>query len=537
MLNLLIRSGQLVTGGSRLVAASVAFDLIALAALDVVQLVCLHRIVADPSGRLIAPVAGLVITALASGAWMKHLFTRVQGAFTAFAADYTDDVLHRLASLNLMVFEHLDRTRVESTLRTDLEQFRRFAYAFIELLRGALVGALYVVYMLLLAPKGALIVFLWLAALVSISVGWAAAWRRHARTLYQSRDAFVRQARAVLGGAREVGLHRPRSEALWSAVEGCGREHRAVEREIDRQIARHRAWMNISTVGLFGIVAFVVPLLSTRGDQVAAGLMAIALLSVRYAMLLARGMSGAVSTVPLLERLDQLLADLPMPNAQASAMADPPTEVRTIELRGVRIRHPDQPGRRGFELGPIDLEVHAGRALFIIGPNGSGKSTLLKGLCGLYPLIEGEARVDGVPLNPQSAAWRALFSVAFADPVVHRRLYGLDPKPAEVEALLAQLGLTDKVHLRDGAFDTIDLSTGQRKRLSLVLCLLQNRPVLLLDEWAADQDPVFRARFYEVLLPALKAAGKALVVISHDDAFFERADDTLRLDGGRRVER
>jgi len=57
--------------------------------------------------------------------------------------------------------------------------------------------------------------------------------------------------------------------------------------------------------------------------------------------------------------------------------------------------------------------------------------------------------------------------------------------------------------------------------------------VYLFDEWAADQDPVFKKVFYTQLLPELKARGKAVLVISHDERYFGAADRVIRLDYGK----
>ncbi|MEZ4433229.1 MAG: ATP-binding cassette domain-containing protein [bacterium] len=324
-------------------------------------------------------------------------------------------------------------------------------------------------------------------------------------------------------------------------MKGCGhrsRTGRALRQsELDathlRAVTAARA--SRPAPGVLGIIAFVVPLIMVRGDAAAPGLLAVALLSLRYVQLLIRGANAALAAVPNHARLQRLLDRLPEP---AGEVPDPTLALHdTLALRDVRFTYPARADGTAFHLGPVDLDLSRGRVRFVVGHNGSGKSTLLKGLCGLYPLTEGRVVVDGAPVQTTAAAYRALFAVAFAEPIVHRRLYGLDPDPARVTRLLDEVGLGDKVRYAEGAFDTVELSTGQRKRLSLVLCLLQDRPVVVFDEWAADQDPAFRAHFYRTLVPRLRAEGKALVVISHDDQFFDAADDTLTLADGRMVGR
>ena len=82
---------------------------------------------------------------------------------------------------------------------------------------------------------------------------------------------------------------------------------------------------------------------------------------------------------------------------------------------------------------------------------------------------------------------------------------------------------------------TTQLSQGQRKRLALLTAYLEDRSIYLFDEWAAEQDPEFRAHFYEELLPQLKAKGKTLLVATHDDRYFDLADMVVKMELGRLV--
>ena len=157
-----------------------------------------------------------------------------------------------------------------------------------------------------------------------------------------------------------------------------------------------------------------------------------------------------------------------------------------------------------------------------MGGNGSGKTTLLKLFTALYRPIEGCIRVDGaeiVAANVQS--YRNLFSAIFSDFHLFDKLHGLrDAAPERVDQLLRLMEISSKTAFGDGRFTTILLSTGQRKRLALVVSYLEDKPVYIFDEVAADQDPHFRRYFYDTLLPELKRAGKTVVVVSHDDRYF-----------------
>src|SRR5262249_40882734 len=109
---------------------------------------------------------------------------------------------------------------------------------------------------------------------------------------------------------------------------------------------------------------------------------------------------------------------------------------------------------------------------------------------------------------------------------------GLD---AQARRYLSELRLAHKVKVQNGALSTTELSRGQRKRLALLTAYLEDRPLYVFDEWAADQDPQFKEIFYPRLLPELKARGKAVLVISHDDRYFPVADRILRLEDGKLI--
>jgi putative ATP-binding cassette transporter len=199
----------------------------------------------------------------------------------------------------------------------------------------------------------------------------------------------------------------------------------------------------------------------------------------------------------------------------------------------VWFQYPPRDDGDGFSLGPVSLEARSGRILFIVGGNGSGKSSLAKILTGLYRPTGGQVLVDGKRIEPEALG--ELVSVVFADFYLFPRLYdvSLAGKEALVEQHLELLRLKNKVTLDDKGFSTLDLSTGQRKRLALLKCFLEDRPILLFDEWAADQDPEFRHTFYHELLPALRQRGKLIIAITHDDRYFDLADQIVRLELGQ----
>lgn len=226
-----------------------------------------------------------------------------------------------------------------------------------------------------------------------------------------------------------------------------------------------------------------------------------------------------------------------LPESAQTDQLDINSAVSSLELREVCYRYPETEGGETFSFGPVSAGIRQGDIVFIVGENGSGKTTLIKLLLGLYEPSSGEVLVNGKSITTQSRdSYRQLFSTVFADYFLFDELNRkLDVLPPDVDAYLQRLEIAHKVSIRDGTFTTTELSTGQRKRLALVHVWLSDRPVLVFDEWAADQDPVFRRIFYTELLPDLKRQGKTVIVISHDDRYFHVADSLLVLSAGKIV--
>ena len=233
------------------------------------------------------------------------------------------------------------------------------------------------------------------------------------------------------------------------------------------------------------------------------------------------------------ERIEEITRAMTTLEIEADSSSSP--GLRSILLQGVLHRYYHEQSDEFFTLGPIDLDFHPGEITFLVGGNGSGKTTLAKLLVGLYPPEEGRIILNGDVVDDSTRdRYRQLFSTVFSDFHLFDRLLetGRADLDSEGNDLLTKLHLQNKVKVQNGAFTTLALSQGQRKRLALVVAYLENRPFFIFDEWAADQDPVFKEVFYRELLPELRAMGKAVLVISHDDRYFHLADRLVRMESG-----
>lgn len=362
---------------------------------------------------------------------------------------------------------------------------------------------------------------------------------RHFRQSRVTWDVLFGHFRGLIEGAKELRLHQPRRQAFLD------RQLRPTVAELrDHNVAGGaiyalaNCWGQVLFFILIGAVLFVAPRMGGVSQPVLTGytlaiLYMLTPLDVLMNQLAAVG-RGAIAARAV-EELGEALGGDPREGEPPPA-ASPGW--RTVEMVGVTHRFHRENEDEVFTLGPIDLTLRPGELVFVVGGNGSGKTTFAKLLTALYAPESGEIRLDGRRVGPDGTdAYRQLFSAVFSDFFLFEVLLGLDGERLDdsARAYLARLHLDRKVRVQDGALSTTALSQGQRKRLALLTAYLEDRPVYLFDEWAADQDPQFKEVFYEQILPELKARGKAVVVITHDDRYYGVADRIVRLDYGRIV--
>ena len=206
-----------------------------------------------------------------------------------------------------------------------------------------------------------------------------------------------------------------------------------------------------------------------------------------------------------------------------------PPVFASLELKDIEYSYYDADRMATFSVGPVSFKLSKGDVVFICGRNGSGKTTFLKLLAGLYKPKKGKIEQNErvVPFNCNHV-YRETFAAVFSDFHLFQKLHGLhETDPGKTAELLTLFQLDYKTKRIGDSFSNLDLSTGQRKRLALIVSLMEDKPVYIFDEWAADQDPHFRKYFYLELLPRLKREGKTVVAVTHDDRYFDCCDRIL----------
>ncbi|MGB8713581.1 MAG: multidrug ABC transporter permease/ATP-binding protein [Onishia taeanensis] len=476
-------------------------------------------------GVIVALLAVTLASQLALTTLGHHFVYGLRGRLIKQILDTDVERLERLGSAELL-----------ASLSSDV---RNVTIAFVrlpELVQGVVLTVGSAVYLGWLSPSLLLVTAAWLVVTIAGGSWLVARVYRHLAKVRESEDRLYQDYEAVIQGCKELALNRSRARRLFDGP--YTEDARAYRGHIIRADTYHLSavnWSNIMMLGAIGVVFYLANGLGWASTTVAATY-SLTLLFLRTPLIQA---VGALPTLLSAQVAFDKIAALELAEPQADfAVVEPATaDWRTLTLRGVSFTYTGSNALPGFRVGPLDLTLRRGELVFLIGGNGSGKSTLAKLLTGLYQPQEGELLLDGEPLNDAlRPAYRQRFSAVFTDFHQFTDLVGPEggqADPALVEMWLDYLAMRDKLVFEGQRVTNPELSQGQRKRLALLMAIAEERDLLLLDEWAADQDPQFRRVFYRDLLPQLKAMGKTVFAISHDDHYFDHADRLLEMHGGR----
>ena len=349
----------------------------------------------------------------------------------------------------------------------------------------------------------------------------------------------------LINGFKEVKINRQKGKDILQNIASQSSEIEEIKIEVGRQESKLWGHGRILVYTLLPILIFVVPSITEINSE--------SIYKISSTILFITGpIAILINTMPILNRvhlsIDELIQlEEEMDNATGD-MGDEASmnsnfvfsDFEKISVNDVSFSYPDSyPGKgSGFLAGPFDEHIFKGELLFIVGGNGSGKSTFIKLLTGLYYPDKGEIYVDSNRIDKINyPALRNLFSAIYTDFHLFDKFYGVKNIDAStVSYWLKKMKMEGKVEYSDGGFTRTSLSTGQRKRLAFIAAMLEDKPILVMDEFAADQDPQFRKYFYETLLPELKLMGKTVVAVTHDDHYFHIADRLLKMEEGRMVE-
>jgi putative pyoverdin transport system ATP-binding/permease protein len=444
----------------------------------------------------------------------------------------------KIRTADLQAVEGIGRSQIFASLNTHTMMLSQATAPMVLACQGALLVLFSAFYIFLLSKMA----FFLTAAIVAAGIWFHL--RHKKQVIHELERSTAKESELfaafthLLEGFKEVKLSARRSAELYAELKAIAFEVATLKTRSGARYADLHIFTQVLFYLLLAAIVFVLPGLShvyvPQVTQISAAI-----------LFIIGPLSLIVGVFPMFRRANhavenilglEALLERAQPPEPEGAVTEPPPFTR-IELSGVTFSYLDREGRSGFTMGPVDFTLVRGERLFIVGGNGSGKSTLLKVLTGLYHPTAGTIRVDDVPVAELGyAAYRELFAAIFSDYHLFDRLYGVaDVIDAEVRRQLADMDLQRKTSWQGGRFVNQDLSTGQRKRLALVISRLEKKPIQVLDEWAADQDPEFRLRFYDSLLDQMRHAGQTVVAATHDDRYFRYADRVLTMEEGKIV--
>lgn len=449
------------------------------------------------------------------------------------------EVADKLRKSELWTVNHLGRGKLYSLLSHETNHLSIAFPILVESFQQAVLLGAALIYLGYLS-WAALVVFL-----LAVAVGFLGylqinqSYRDTLRHVADQQARMLDMFSDIIHGSTELRLNNRRSMAVSEALAD---QSKTTEELLGTAGTRWTSMIMLSvfvTYSMLGIVGFVFPQYIDHHSVIVFQL-------VPTLMFCLAPLSKIVAQSPIFLRAevglrgifdmqDQLQAAGGVTPAQARKEGQAFQDFKQINFSNITYHHRDKDQNPLFTSGPWDMTLNRGELLFLVGGNGSGKSTALRLITGLYRREEGQTTIDGVVVDDsQLAGVRELFTTIFSDFHLFDRLYGLEHvKPEQVERLIDMMELTGKVRFVDGRFSELHLSTGQRKRLALIAALLEDRPVYLFDEWSAEQDIHFRKIFYTRILPDLKAQGKTVVVVTHDERFWHLADRVIKFDLGQ----
>lgn len=443
-------------------------------------------------------------------------------------------IIERLLSSSLDEFESIGEGKIQACLNNDTEVISYAPNMLIGMLTDTVTLICCFIYLSVINIYGFLIS---LAVILVAASLYYIAGRSANKLLEQSRDiqnAFFDFVNDFIGGFKDLSLNSLKREEFKEDM---------LKSSYEFKVKRTRSavkFLNAGIVGdllftlVIGSVAFLFPYIfvGIREQTLTAYIFVFLYMTVPV--------NGVLRAIPQLfqirvswKRVNDLITCITQMTSKKPAYVLSPglEQNTTLEIKDLEYEYSSEDNT--FKLGPINLKICLNEILFITGGNGSGKTTFAKMLTGLYKPQKGRILLNGNEVGADKLG--EYYSHVFSDFYLFRKLYGIDydKKRNEIKDTLEVLQMQDKVQVNQGEFSTLKLSTGQRKRLALLVSYLEDKQIFIFDEWAADQDPDFRRYFYQEFLYDLKEKGKCVIVITHDDRYFDLADTVVKMETGK----
>jgi len=472
----------------------------------------------------------------------RYITHRISRLVQSSIFQYRGRILGGLRDLKLLSYEEIGKAEILSVLSEKTELISQGAHRLADGFPAVIMLICSFIYIAIISKMAFLLSVICIASSIVSTQIMLKSMNKTLQQALTKENEYLEYMQHVLYGFNELKMNRRKSEDLCHNYMGrVSEEAMQKNTETDISIVNLQLYAQIYFYLLMASIVFVLPQLS---ELSANEIMSVTttILYIIGPMVIVIDMVPSVAranvAVGFLQSLDDKL------NAAKESVADErvafkaPDFFDKLVISQIRFSYPDQNQSKGFSVGPFNLTINRGELVFVRGGNGSGKSTFLKLLTGLYEpdsgaIIVDKNTIDGSLLNN----YRDLFAIIFTDFHLFDRFYGHQDIDIEtVNEYLTLMELEHKTGYKDGRFINTNLSTGQKKRLALIIALLEDKALYVFDEVAADQDPEFRQFFYDVILQKLKHLGKTVIVVTHDEKYFTRCDRLFIMDTGQMIE-
>lgn len=519
--------------------------------LGFVKVIVLNLINAAVSVGIIAYInhtflSGQIFEALSWQSFAQFLAMVLLLLLTSFASQYAltclghqfvyklrTQLVKQILDTPVAQVDNLGSARLMASLSTDIQALTTAFVRMPELVQGIILAVAVSLYLGSLSWPLLLIIMLWIALTIWISTLLVKHVYQNLTHIRDINDALYQDYQSVIEGRKELALNQQRAKQLYT--QDLVGHAKAYKKTIIKADTYHLSAVNWSNIMMFAAIGVIFAVASYLGLSLGvATTFALTLLFMQSPILHAVGAYPTLQTAQV--ALDKIQS-LQLAEYQPEFISPTANKAwQTLTLRNIDYQYSSQ----DLILKQVNLTLNKGDVVFLIGSNGSGKSTLAKVLTGIFAPTSGEMTLDGRLITEANRAqYRQLFSAIFSDQHIFKQLIGKDGSAVDMDLVQHwqhRLQLQNKVSIDGDKLSTDKLSQGQRKRLAMLTTVAEQKDILLLDEWAADQDPAFRRVFYQHLIPELKALGKTLFIISHDDSYFEHADRLLLMKQGKLVE-
>ncbi|MDN3448493.1 multidrug ABC transporter permease/ATP-binding protein [Psychrobacter sp. APC 3281] len=476
-----------------------------------------------------------------------------------FVYELRTKLVKQIIDTTVPQIDHLGSARLLASLSSDIQSITVAFVRMPELVQGIILSVGVGLYLGWLSLPLLFIVMFWIVMTIWISTILVKHVYTHLTELREINDALYQDYQSIIEGRKELALNQHRAEKLYT--DDFLAHAKSYEKTVTKSDTFHLSAVNWSNIMMFASIGIVFAVANYLDIPMGvATTFSLTILFMQSPLLHAVGAYPTLQTAQVaLEKIQSLELAEHQPSFATDTVAQ---DWQSITLNNINYRYvgssshaldtavndnaqnsdnsDNNQNPSDNILKSVNLTLCRGDVVFLIGANGSGKSTLAKIITGIFTPTTGTVQVDGQNVNSENNAdFRQLFSAIFSDQHLFKQLIGYEgnePDAALVSDWLHKLNLQEKVSVSDHKLSTDKLSQGQRKRLAMLIAVAEQKDILLLDEWAADQDPAFRRVFYQTLIPELKAMGKTLFIISHDDGYFEHADRLLLMKEGRLIE-